>query len=73
MAEDMLLALLLFIFVFALIVSEQIPRSVAAMLGAVLFISFGLVGIGIAWLGGQLIGSFYAIYDAIKFGMKDGK
>lgn len=43
MAEDMLLALLLFIFVFALIVSEQIPRSVAAMLGAVLFISFGLV------------------------------
>ena len=34
MAEDLLLALLLFIFVFALIVSEQIPRSVAALLGA---------------------------------------
>lgn len=45
MAEDMLLALLLFMYVFALIVSEQLPRSVAAMLGAVLFLSFGLVSI----------------------------
>lgn len=45
MAEDLILALVLFIYVFALIVSEQLPRSVAAMFGAMLFISFGLVSI----------------------------
>ena len=43
MAADMLIALLLFIYVFALIVTELLPRSVAAMFGAVLFIIFGLV------------------------------
>ncbi len=45
MAEDLVIALILFIFVFALIVSEQLPRSIAAMLGAMLFISFGLVSV----------------------------
>jgi Na+/H+ antiporter NhaD/arsenite permease-like protein len=45
MAADILLALLLFIYVFALIVSEQLPRSVGAMFGAVLFIIFELVSL----------------------------
>ena len=69
MAEDQILALVLFLFVFALIVSEQLPRSVAAMLGAMLFIIFGLVSIEavVETLGenasalGLLIGTFIIV------------